>query len=303
MLLHAFEVVAGIVNLYSIAAYTRKYWPYLHHSAGGRATRPVSPDAPEEADGTGAGDEAADPSRLEGLTLMAAGLAHDFNNLLAAILGNVTVVLRRLSADSPARSSAEQIESTALRALELTHEIMTYSGRIELSKEKTELGRLIDGMKDTLRVTVAKNVDIEYRIVDGVPPVFVDQDRIREAVVGLVSNASDFIYDECGKIIVSVGQRDCDRQSLGKAWCEGQLPEGKYVFVEVSDSGCGVPDAVERRIFDPFFTTKIRAQGMGLAVVLGIARAHGGGVNVESVPGEGSTFTILLPPAPSEAGE
>jgi CheY-like chemotaxis protein len=113
--------------------------------------------------------------------------------------------------------------------------------------------------------------------------------------MNLVTNASDALVGEAGTITVRTGVMPADRAYLAETYSFGDCPEGRYVYLEVSDSGCGMEAATQQRVFDPFFSTKVTGKGLGLAVILGIVRGHRGAIRLESEPGRGTTFRVLFP--------
>ena len=197
--------------------------------------------------------------------------------------------------DFSARENALQLESSALQAIELTNQILTYSGRTLLQIDCVNLSRLVRDMEEMLKVSVPKGVGITYSLEDSLPGVNADPEILRQIISHLVVNAAESYLDRKGNITVKTGAIDCDEETLGASYLGGRLPTGKYVFLEVSDEGCGMAPTIQRRMFDPFFSTKIRGQGMGLAVVLGSARAHHGAVQVESREGKGTRIRTLFP--------
>jgi len=292
-LLHVLEGLALVVNLLSVVVYTKKYWPCLKRAASPSIEEGVSPVEVASHDNRELHD-----AKQACLDVMASAVAHDFNNLLAAILGNAGIVLRRLPPESPARASAQQIELTTLRALELTNMMTVFCGKQSLDSARTDLSELVESMEDQLRATVSTHVAMVFDLSSRLPPVNADKNMLREMVQSLVTNASDFIWDEEGEIRVSTHVRDFTDDELAVACCGADpLVEGRYVTLTVSDTGCGITREIQPRIFDPFFTTKIRGQGMGLPVVLGIVRAHGGALTLRSKPEEGTTVSVLLPMA------
>jgi signal transduction histidine kinase len=256
----------------------------------------MKPNGPARGEG-----EAQPPSRcqqaekLESLTVMAVGVAHDFNNYLAAILGNNSIVLRSLPDDSPARENARQIESTALLAIELTREIITYSARGKVVPQVINLRDLFKELADLLEISVCRNVELDYRLADELPLLEADATQVRDVIIKLVMNASDSLLDCGGKIVVSVSAPDCDRKFLASTYLGDGLPEGRYVCIEVKDSGCGMSDATRARMYEPFYSSKIRGRGMGLAIVIGILRAHRGTITAHSEPGKGTTVKAFFP--------
>lgn len=292
-LLYTLEGVALAVNFLSIAVYTNKYWPYLKRAAAPPAEEEVPPSKTEHDN-----DRDLREAKQACLDVMASGVAHDFNNLLAAILGNAGIVLRRLPADSPAVASAQQIELTALRALEVTNMMSTFCGRAAMNSARIDISELIEGMEDSLKAAAPTHVTMVFDLSSRLPAVNADRELLRQLVRCLVSNAADFIWDEEGEIRVSTAIREFTDEEL-ESTCRGaeHLPGGSYVVLTVADTGCGITPEIQARIFDPFFTTKIRGQGMGLPVALGIVRMHRGALMLRSKPEEGTVVSVLLPPA------
>ncbi|MFO0949016.1 MAG: ATP-binding protein, partial [Planctomycetota bacterium] len=134
-----------------------------------------------------------------------------------------------------------------------------------------------------------------YDFAPHLPLVEADATQIRQVIMNLITNASDAVGDSGGTITVRTGVMHLDRDYLTETYLDDDLPEGSYVFVEVTDSGIGMDKETVSKIFDPFFTTKFTGRGLGLAAVLGIVRGHQGAIKVYSEPGRGSTFKVLLP--------
>jgi len=233
--------------------------------------------------------------KLRSLTRMATGLSHDLNNLLAAILGNNSIVLRGLPDESPWKENARQVEATALRALELTNQILIFAGKAKSTREDVNLVSLVEDMKETLRLAIARDVRIEYDLPKVLPTVLGDTTLIRQVIRNLVTNAADAMPDRKGVIHLGVGRQQCDAVRLqGGVNYHGQRP-GEYVYLEVADSGCGMRHDVQECVFDPFFTTGLRRQGLGLSVVYGITEMHDGVLQIESAPDKGTRVRVLLP--------
>jgi len=151
-----------------------------------------------------------------------------------------------------------------------------------------EMGRLLE-------VTIPKKVVLRYDLTESLPCVEVDATQIRQVVMNLVTNGADAMTDQSGVITIATGLVEADRGYLAGSFLDEQLPDGYYVSLEVSDTGCGMDAETQSRLFDPFFTTKTAGRGLGMAAVLGIVRGHHGTVRVYSEEGRGSTFKILLP--------
>jgi CheY-like chemotaxis protein len=150
-------------------------------------------------------------------------------------------------------------------------------------------------MTRLLKVSISKNAVLQSRLASGLPAVEADPAQVRQVVMNLITNASDAIGDEPGVITVATGVSECDRAYLGQTYLDEDLPEGEYVFVEVSDTGCGMDAETQSRIFDPFYTTKFTGRGLGMAAVLGILRGHRGAIRVYSEPERGTIVKILFP--------
>lgn len=235
--------------------------------------------------------------KLESLGVMAGGIAHDFNNLLMGILGNAGLALIELPPESPARQSLEQIELTAQRAAELTRQMLAYSGKGQLEVRLINLTKVVAEMAHLLEVSISKKAELHYDFDPDVPAVNGDVTQLRQVVMNLITNASDALGEAGGAIAVRTSHRYADARLLKQTYLADDLHEGEYVVVEVTDTGCGMDATTLGRIFEPFFTTKFTGRGLGLAAVLGIIRGHGGAVRVESQPGRGTHFEILLPAA------
>jgi PAS domain S-box-containing protein len=233
--------------------------------------------------------------KLESLGVLAGGIAHDFNNLLMTILGNASLALLELPSDSSARQSIEQIETAAIRAANLTNQLLTYSEKNRFVMQPTQLSRLVEEMVQLLQVSISKKVVLQFKLEKDIPTVEVEPTQIRQVIMNLITNASEAIGDEEGLIILSTGMVEADRAYLDECYLGEELPTGRFIFVEVSDTGCGMDAGTQAKIFDPFFTTKFTGRGLGLAAVLGIMRAHKGSIRVTSLPGQQTVFRILIP--------
>ncbi len=238
--------------------------------------------------------------KLESLAVLAGGIAHDFNNLLVGILGNAGLALSELSPESPARPTVEAIELAGQRAAELARQMLAYSGRGKLVIQDTDLNHLVSEMTHLLKVSIGKRVALRLDLASQLPMVKADATQLRQVVMNLVVNASDAIGDRDGVISIRTASIDATAEILSAHYLEPNLPPGPYVLVEVTDTGEGMDPATLGRIFDPFFTTKFTGRGLGLAAVLGIVRGHHGAIKVESAPGEGTTFRLLLPATSTE---
>ncbi len=240
-------------------------------------------------------DRLSHAQRLESLGVMAGGIAHDFNNLLVGMLGNASLALMDIPADDPIRAGIVQIEVAAKRAAELTAQILTFAGKGPKTMSQVDLSELTSEMGELLSSAVSKRARVSYKFPSSIPPLLGDPGQLRQVVMNLIMNASDALGGESGSITVETGTTMMGADEFRLAFvCDACAP-GRYVYLEVRDDGCGMPDDVLGRIFDPFFTTKPAGRGLGLASTLGIIRSHGGVVELESALGEGTRFRTLFP--------
>jgi CheY-like chemotaxis protein len=233
--------------------------------------------------------------------VLAGGIAHDFNNILMAIMGHAELALMEISPMSAARDDIIEIITASRRAAELCRQMLAYSGKASLSRERVNLGELIEEMAHLLKTSISKKALLNLNLDRDLPPIHADPSQLRQVVMNLIINASEAIGDATGVIGVSVGATRCDEAYLSQTELRDDLAPGLYVNIEVSDTGCGMDAETQARIFDPFFTTKFVGRGLGLAAVLGIVRAHKGALKVYSEPGKGTTFKFLFPAM--EAGD
>ena len=239
--------------------------------------------------------------KLESLGVLAGGIAHDFNNILMAVMGHAELALMEISPMSAARDDITEIITASRRAAGLCRQMLAYSGKASLSRERVNLGELIEEMLHLLKTSISKKAVMNLNLARGIPPILADSSQLRQVVLNLIINASEAIGDATGVIGVSVGASRCDEASLRQTELRDDLAPGLYVCLEVTDTGCGMNAETRARIFDPFFTTKFAGRGLGLASALGIVRAHKGAIKVSSEPGKGTTFKFLFPAM--EAGD
>ncbi len=235
--------------------------------------------------------------KLESLGILAGGVAHDFNNLLVGILGNAGLALMDLAPTSPLYETVKDIERAGQRAAELARQMLAYSGKGKFVVQQIDLNELVGEMSQLLRASIGRGAELQHQFTPGLPPVYVDATQIRQVVMNLVVNASDALTDGKGAITMTTGLIHARPGELESAYYSPDFIEGDYVFLDVADTGRGMPAETLERIFDPFFTTKFTGRGLGLAAALGIVRGHRGAIRVWSEPGEGSRFVLLLPAA------
>jgi signal transduction histidine kinase/CheY-like chemotaxis protein len=238
--------------------------------------------------------------KMETLGTLAGGIAHDFNNLLTGIIGYHELAADSLPEDHPARMCLNEARNASLRARELVEQILTF-GRQSASTEHgpVDLVIVLEEARRFLRATLPANVTIESSCAPNCGTVLADATQLHQVILNLGSNAAHAMRQQGGTLRISLEPAEITPDlalSLGGPTANG------YVRLSVSDTGHGMDEATRRRIFDPFFTTKNTREGtgLGLAVVHGIVRSHRGAIDVDSTPGQGSTFHVYLPTAAAE---
>ncbi|MBN2310183.1 MAG: PAS domain S-box protein [Candidatus Hydrogenedentes bacterium] len=233
--------------------------------------------------------------KLESLGVLAGGIAHDFNNLLMGILGHASLGMLDLEPDSPVRENLAEIETGARRAADLCRQLLAYSGKGRFVIQAVDLSALVKEMGNLLKVSISKKASVHYDLAPDLPAIEADATQVRQVIMNLITNASDALESKEGRIAIRTGlarRHDAAPRDTGLV---GELTPGDYVYVEVSDTGCGMSEATRQRMFDPFYTTKFAGRGLGLAAVLGIVRGHGGALDVRSEEGRGTTFRAFFP--------
>ncbi len=233
--------------------------------------------------------------KMETIGTLAGGIAHDFNNLLAAILGFTELSIPEVEAGSALHDNLEQILSAVGRARELTRQILLFSRQSKPEKQPIELQAAVTEALGLMRGSLPPTVTIE-RDLRSSAYVIADPVHMHQVVMNLCTNAIQAIQPDPGTLSVSLRDRTMD---IGQTRSLDAIEPGDYVELSVRDTGSGMPPEVARRVFEPFYTTKREGEGtgMGLSVVHGIVRECGGSIQVQSQPGVGTAFTVLLPRA------
>jgi signal transduction histidine kinase len=235
--------------------------------------------------------------KLEGLGVLAGGIAHDFNNLLSGILGNASLAL----ADPASEENVQRLQDIVLiarQASDLARQMLAYAGRTSIDVRPIDLSQQVRDVARLLRSSVSRKVDLVLDLEDSLPLVEVDASQVRQVAINLVMNAAEAIGEGTGSVHVTTSARDLDPAAVADLITPGSgrpLPAGRFVVLEVADTGSGMDGETKARIFEPFFTTKFAGRGLGLAMVLGIVRSHGGAIRVESAPARGTRFEIFFP--------
>jgi PAS domain S-box-containing protein len=258
------------------------------------ATQDITDRVRAEAERRQFDEQLRQTQKLESLGVLAGGIAHDFNNLLTGILGNASLAREILPGGSETHEFLRPIEHAAAHAASLCQQMLAYAGKGSTVRGALHLNRLIADTADLLRLSASKKSELRFLPGPDLPVLEGDASQIRQVLLNLVSNASEAIGDGAGVIEISTGWSRVPCPRSGEGHMCGELAPGQYAWIQVRDTGCGMPPEVVRRIFEPFFTTKFTGRGLGLSAVHGIARSHGGAVCVTSTPGAGTTFRVYL---------
>jgi two-component system cell cycle sensor histidine kinase/response regulator CckA len=238
--------------------------------------------------------------RLDAIGQLAGGVAHDFNNILLVIRG-YSSVLRSTLVDAQHIADVDEIVSAADRAADLTRHLLVFGRRQVLQRRPVSIADTVYGLESLLRHSLRDNVELHIDLPEDLPPVLSDASQIEQVILNLVVNARDAMAERGGVVHVSAGSAELTGAEEG---ISPPLGHGRYAMLAVADTGTGISEKVIPHIFEPFFTTKEDGlgTGLGLSTVYGIVVQSGGGIDVRSQTGLGTTFTVYLP-AVEEAGD
>ncbi|HMI85060.1 MAG TPA: PAS domain S-box protein [Polyangiaceae bacterium] len=231
--------------------------------------------------------------KMEAIGSLAGGVAHDFNNLLSVILSYATMLAGDLGEGDPMREDLEEIRAAGERAAALTRQLLAFSRQQILSPKTLNLNEVVSGMEKMLRRLIGAHIEFSVSAATSLAKVTVDPGQIEQVIMNLAVNARDAM-PRGGKLTFETANFDLHSRAIAE---ELGVTLGPYVALTISDTGVGMDDVTKRRMFEPFFTTKERGKGtgLGLATVFGIVKQSGGGIQVESEPGLGTMFKVLLP--------
>jgi len=236
--------------------------------------------------------------RLESLGLLAGGVAHDFNNLLSAVVANLDLALEDAE-ETHLTHSLEDARGASMRAADLCKHLLAYAGRRSLESEVLKLQDVVEETHHLLRASISPGIEVTRDLDRRTPALLADGAQVRQVMMNLLLNAADAIdarpserRDGAILLKTTIAYVDDNADTPGFVV---RPPPGDYACLEVRDNGCGMTPSTLERLFDPFFTTKRSGRGLGMAAVLGIVRAHDGGIWVESTYGEGTVFRVFWP--------
>ncbi|MDZ7780517.1 MAG: PAS domain S-box protein [Gemmatimonadota bacterium] len=236
--------------------------------------------------------------KMDAMGQLAAGVAHDFRNLLNVILVNAEFLSTRAlpsgargaESDGEDAGEVEEILTAARRGSGLVARLLGVARQPDVELRATDLEELLDDMRGILRASLLESVELDVRVGPGPVVVHADPDLLQDALINLVQNAGHAMPSG-GRVVIEVSSDKRDGEG------DGAAADGAPVRISVRDTGIGMDDATLERLFDPFFTTKETGTGLGLPMVRTIVERHGGSIEVESAQGQGTTISLVLPPA------
>jgi signal transduction histidine kinase len=233
--------------------------------------------------------------KYRSLAQMAGGIAHDFNNLLTVIIGHANVLSMDLPASSGMSRSVADILAAANRAAELTSKLMAFTGHIWCDARPVNLSAEVSALHPAMREMAPPATELRFDLCPDLPVIHAGISEMQQVIHNLLENAAEALDGNPGVIEIRTSHCELSAGDLGILYPDQQLTAGRYVRLEVTDNGCGIPEEISGRVFDPFFTTKFVGRGLGLSAVQGIVRAHSGAIRVESSLHHGTRVEVVLP--------
>jgi two-component system cell cycle sensor histidine kinase/response regulator CckA len=232
-------------------------------------------------------------NKMKAIGTLSGGIAHDFNNILSIVIGNMELAFDEVPEGNLAHSYLEEIRKASCRARDVVLQLLSFARKTELERKPIKLIPIIKDTIKLLRATIPMSIEIRQNMRDTFDNVLADSTQIHQILINLCTNA-DHAMPDGGILEISIGNVELDEVNVSQ---HPDLNPGRFVNLKVSDTGHGIPKEEIDRIFDPYFTTKKfgKGTGMGLSVVHGIVKSHGGVISVDSELGQGTTFSILLP--------
>ncbi|MCA8939830.1 MAG: PAS domain-containing protein, partial [Planctomycetes bacterium] len=233
--------------------------------------------------------------RLEALGVMAGSIAHDFNNFLGAVLGFASLAKEGIEPEHAVAQHIERVMRGAQRAKDLALQLQVYAGRGDFKMASLSVADVIEGITSLIQVSVSHRITLVVSKPAELPNILGDRTQIHQVLLNLVTNASDAIGEEYGKIEVGVEIAEADAHKRATWRIPSDSSSARFVCLSVRDNGCGMASDALAKVFEPFYTTKGSGHGLGLSAMLGIMKAHRGGVDIESRLGQGTTFRVYFP--------
>jgi signal transduction histidine kinase len=237
--------------------------------------------------------------RMETVGHLAGGVAHDFNNILGVIIGHASFILAKHHVSEKVAHSIQQLVKAAERGARLTRQLLMFSRREIMQPKLLELNETVRELTKMLQRVLGGSITLDVQCSNDKAMINADEGMLDQVLMNLAVNARDAMNGE-GALSICTGVKEIGPTLLRTHF---DLSLGRYAFIRVADTGCGIPEESLPRIFEPFFTTKEsgKGTGLGLSIVYGIVKQHRGCINVTSRVGVGTSFEVLLPLAQSAA--
>ena len=233
--------------------------------------------------------------KLESLNIMAGSIAHNFNNQLAVVIGYLEIAMESGSLDSETKSYLMKAMTASERSAKLAEQMLIYSGSNIYIPEPLDIRELLEKNRERLVADVCGHISLDVDIRKKLPLINGNRDHVIRLVKNLLVNSCEAMGNAEGRIMLRAGTTVCDETELSHSYIEDKPSPGRFVFLEVSDTGSGMDTETLRKLFDPFFTTKFIGRGLGMPEVIGIVRGHHEAMFVESEVGTGTTIRVLFP--------
>jgi len=238
--------------------------------------------------------------KLESLGVLSGGISHGLNNLLTAILANASMLKAEADPESPAYQMLQQVEAAATEAGDACLALLNYTGGVRpVEIVRTQVNDMIENHRRMLEFSLADHVQLVFEPGRDIPEIDGDPALLSQALLNLVSNASEARGDESPTVWIRTAVAELSAEDGISARWPQEVTPGRYVCLEVADNGCGMPEETVEKIYDPFFSTRFAGRGMGMAVVMGIIRAHNGMIRIDSAVGKGTRVRVYLPSVPT----
>ena len=230
--------------------------------------------------------------KMEAIGTLAGGIAHDFNNVLYSIIGYTELTMDDMPEGSLAKKNLKEVLKAAMRAKDMVQQILVFSSKDDTQKKPIKIQPVVKEDLKLLRASIPANIEIRQSIDEDCGPVLAASTQIHQMVMNLATNAYQAMQEKGGLLELTLMEEE-----IGSDDSDPDLHPGTYLKLTVSDTGHGMDNVVMEKIFDPYFSTKGpgKGAGMGLAVVHGIVKSHGGNITVYSKLGKGTTFHVYLP--------
>jgi signal transduction histidine kinase/ActR/RegA family two-component response regulator len=231
--------------------------------------------------------------KMEAIGRLTGGVSHDFNNLLTVIMGNLQFVQRKIGDDEQIKTLQNKIMNAAKNGAELNNRLLSFSREQALETSPTHIREMLLEMAEFLDRILGEEINLDLQLMDEDCVVMTDRTQLENAILNLCVNAKDAM-PQGGMLTISAKTRRLPESFMGHTL---ELTERDYIELQITDTGTGIPESIQRQIFEPFFTTKEknRGTGLGLSTVYGFLRQSGGNITVKSLMGEGTTFNLYLP--------